>query len=164
MTLPLRTRLTVFYTIVFGILLTALAAVSYRALGQQLDSDATRGLIELTNGLHGYLHFETGTPEVRYDSSDPQETAFVQRATRFYQIYDGRTGGLLVQSDAIEPLGLDEQRPRPPVVDLIETRRALDEGRLLWIAAVVLDLRLAALEVQVAVQAVGQLDQAGGRV
>jgi heavy metal sensor kinase len=106
MTLALRTRLTVFYTIVFGVLLTAIAAVSYRALAQQLDSDATAGLIELTNGLHGYLHFENGAPEVQYDSSDPQETAFVQRATRFYQIYDGATGALLVQSEAIEPLGL----------------------------------------------------------
>jgi heavy metal sensor kinase len=106
MTLTLRTRLTVFYTLVFGVLLTALAAVSYRALGQQLDSDATANLIELTNGLHGYLHFENGTPEVQYDTSDPQETAFVQRATRFYQVYDGTTGALLLQSDAIAPLGL----------------------------------------------------------
>jgi heavy metal sensor kinase len=106
MTLALRTRLTVFYTLVFGVLLTAIAAVSYRALSQQLDSDATTSLIELTNGLHGYLHFEGDVPEVQYDASDPQETAFVQRATRFYQIYDGSTGALLVQSEAIEPLGL----------------------------------------------------------
>jgi heavy metal sensor kinase len=106
MTLALRTRLSVFYTLVFGVLLTALAAVSYRALGQQLDSDATTNLIELTDGLHGYLHFESGTPEVQYDSSDPQESAFVQRATRFYQVYDGTTGALLLQSDAIAPLGL----------------------------------------------------------
>jgi len=106
MTLALRTRLTVFYTLVFGVLLTVLAAVSYRALGQQLDSDATASLIELTNGLHGYLHFEGAAPEVQYDSSDPQESAFVQRATRFYQVYDGTTGALLLQSDAIAPLGL----------------------------------------------------------
>jgi heavy metal sensor kinase len=106
MTLALRTRLSVFYTMVFGVLLTAIAAVSYRALAQQLDSDATTSLIELTNGLHGYLHFEGGTPEVQYDASDPQETAFVQRATRFYQIYDGTSGALLVQSAPIEPLGL----------------------------------------------------------
>ena len=106
MTLALRTRLTVFYTIVFGVMLTAIGAVSYRALAQQLDSDATISLIELTNGLHGYLHFESGTPEVQYDSSDPQETSFVQRATRFYQIYDGKTGKLLLQSETLEPLGL----------------------------------------------------------
>jgi len=102
----LRTRLTVFYTLVFGLLLTALAAVSYRVLDQQLDSDATANLVETTNGLHGYLHFEGGTPEIVYDSSDPEEAAFVQRATRFYQIYDAATGALLAQSDTIAPLGL----------------------------------------------------------
>ncbi|MEO6239408.1 MAG: HAMP domain-containing protein, partial [Vicinamibacterales bacterium] len=106
MTLALRTRLGVFYTAVFGLLLTGLSAVSYRALRQQLDSDATANLIELTHGLHGYLRFDNGVPEVQYDRSDPQETAFVERATRFYQVYDGNTGALLLQSDAVEPLGL----------------------------------------------------------
>ena len=106
MTLALRTRLSVVYTIVFGVLLTGLATVSYRALRQQLDSDATASLLALTDGLHGYVHFETGAPEIQYDTSDPQETAFVLRATRFYQVYDGTTGALVFQSDAIEPLGL----------------------------------------------------------
>jgi len=106
MTLAFRTRLSVFYTMVFGMLLTAIAAVSYRAVAQQLDSDATTGLIELTNGLHGYLHFEGGKPSIVYDSGDPEEAAFVQRATRFYQIYDATTGVLLAQSEAIAPLGL----------------------------------------------------------
>jgi heavy metal sensor kinase len=106
MTLALRTRLGVFYAVVFGLLLTGLAAVSYRALRQQLDSDATANLIELTHGLHGYLRFDNGVPEVQYDRTDPQETAFVERATRFYQVYDGTSGTLLLQSDAIEPLGL----------------------------------------------------------
>src|SRR5260370_39500535 len=106
MTLGLRTRLTGFYTIVFGVLLTLIAVVSYRALAQQLDSDATTNLIALTNGLQGYLHFENGTPEVQYDSSDPQETAFVERAPRFCQVYDAATAALLAPPDAIEPLGL----------------------------------------------------------
>jgi two-component system OmpR family sensor kinase len=106
MTLALRTRLTVFYTVVFGVLLTALAVASYRALAQQLDSDANANLIELTSGLHGYVQFENGTPRIVYDETDPQESAFVQRATRFYQISDGETGALLLQSDGIEPLGL----------------------------------------------------------
>ena len=53
--MTLRTRLTVFYTLVFGVLLTALGGLSYRVLAQQLDSDATANLIEMTNGLHGYL-------------------------------------------------------------------------------------------------------------
>jgi heavy metal sensor kinase len=106
MMLTLRTRLTVFYTLVFGVLLTAIAAASYRALAQQLDSDATTSLTELTSGLHGYLRFDNGAPAVVYDTTDPQESAFVQRATRYYQIYDGETGALLVQSEAFEPFGL----------------------------------------------------------
>ena len=104
--MTLRTRLTVFYTLVFGVLLTALGGLSYRVLAQQLDSDATANLIEMTNGLHGYLRLDSGKPEVVYDTSDAQEAAFVQRATRFYQIYDAGTGALLAQSDALEPLGL----------------------------------------------------------
>jgi heavy metal sensor kinase len=106
MKIALRTRLTVFYTVVFGVLLTAIAAVAYRTLAQQLDTDATTSLTELTNGLHGYVQFQNGTPTIVYDETDPQESAFVQRATRFYQIYDGETGALLLQSDGIEPLGL----------------------------------------------------------
>jgi hypothetical protein len=104
--LALRTRLTVFYTAVFGLLLTALALVSYRVLARQLDSDATSSLTELTNGLHGYLRIENGTPVFAHDPNDPDETAFVRRATRYFQIYDGTTGALLAQSDAMEPLGL----------------------------------------------------------
>jgi heavy metal sensor kinase len=104
--LALRTRLTVFYTAVFGLLLTALALVSYRVLAQQLDSDATSSLTELTNGLHGYLRIENGTPAFAFDPNDPDESAFVRRATRYFQIYDGATGALLAQSDAMEPLGL----------------------------------------------------------
>jgi len=103
--LTLRARLTVLYTVVFGLLLIALGAVSYRVLKQQLDSDATATLIELTTGLHGYIEFDTGKPEIVYDSSDPEEAAFVQRATRFYQIYDGVTDALIDQSDALAPLG-----------------------------------------------------------
>lgn len=106
MTLTLRTRLAVFYTAVFGALLIALAVISYRALAQQLDSDATANLIEQINGLHGYLRVEDGKPTFVFDQNDPEESAFVRRATRFYQIYDGVTGALLDQSEAMEPLGL----------------------------------------------------------
>jgi heavy metal sensor kinase len=102
----LRTRLTVFYTLIFGVLLMVLAAVSYRVLSQQLDSDATATLTEMTNGLHGYLRFDEGKPSIVYDNTDPNEAEFVQRATRFYQIYDATSGALLTQSDALEPLGV----------------------------------------------------------
>jgi len=102
--LSLRMRLTVFYTLVFGALLGTLAVVSYRVLAGQLDDDATNGLIEMTKGLHGYLHFDNDTPAIIYDEGDPDEVAFVQRATRFYQIYDATSGALLAQSDTLAPL------------------------------------------------------------
>ena len=118
----LRMRLTVFYTVVFGVLLTVLAVAEYRALARQLEDDATANLDELTKGLHGYLRIEGGEPTLVYDDTDAEEAAFVQRATRYYQVYDASNGKLLVQSDGLAPMGLtmspDEVRsfrdnPRP---------------------------------------------------
>jgi heavy metal sensor kinase len=104
-TLALRTRLTIVYTAVFGLLLTLVGLVSYRVLAGQLDADATANLMELTNGLHGYLRLDE-TPAFVYDRNDSEQSAFVQEATRYFQIYDAATGQLISQSDAMEPLGL----------------------------------------------------------
>jgi heavy metal sensor kinase len=107
MTLSLRARLTVFYAAVFGALALTMSMVAYRVLAQQLDADASTALLRLTTGLHGYLRFDNGEePTIQYDESDSDQAAFVQDATRYYQIYDASTGALLVQSDAMEPLGL----------------------------------------------------------
>lgn len=106
MTLALRTRLTVSYTAIFGLLLAAVSLASYRVLARQLDADATANLTQLTYGLHGYLRFEGDTPAIVFDRSDADQAAFVHEATRYYQIYDASTGRLLVQSEALEPLGL----------------------------------------------------------
>jgi heavy metal sensor kinase len=105
--LPLRSRLTLLHTGVFSVLLIALAAISYRVLAYQLDADVSANLAELTAGLHGYLRFQEGTPTVVFDPADPAETAFVQEATRYYQVFDAITGDLVVQSDALRPLGLE---------------------------------------------------------
>ena len=35
------------------------------------DSDATSSLIEMTNGLHGYLHVNGGKPVIEYDAGEP---------------------------------------------------------------------------------------------
>ena len=107
MTLTLRSRLTLIYTAVFGVLLVAISAVSYRVLAYQLDADVTANLAELTTGLHGYLRFGEEAPAVVFDRSDPAAAAFVDEATRYYQVFDATSGELLVQSDAIRPLGLE---------------------------------------------------------
>jgi heavy metal sensor kinase len=106
MTLTLRSRLTLFHTAVFALLLTAIAVVSYRVLAYQLDADLTATLHERTSGLHGYLRVVSGAPTVVFDASDPAEAAFVDEATRYYQVFDLSSGQLLAQSAALTPLGL----------------------------------------------------------
>lgn len=107
MTLTIRSRLTLVYTAVFGVLLVAISGISYRVLAYQLDADITANLAGLTSGLHGYLRFGSGTPTVVFDPTDPAEAAFVEEATRYYQVFDAISGELLVQSDALRPLGLE---------------------------------------------------------
>jgi heavy metal sensor kinase len=102
----LRTRLTLFYSGVLTLLLTTLGIVYYHAFARQLDVDANTTLNEITSGVHGYLRFERGMPILDYDRGDPAQASFIEEATRYYQVYDAKTGRLLVQSPALEPLGV----------------------------------------------------------
>ena len=105
-TLTLRARLAAISTIVFGLLLAALSILSYGVLARRLDSDVTERLIQLTDGLHGYLRFDGGVPWVDFDATDSDQATFVHEATRYYQIYDLPTGRLLAESTGLAPLGL----------------------------------------------------------
>jgi heavy metal sensor kinase len=105
--LTLRSRLTLVYTGVFGVLLIAIAAVSYRVLAYQLDADMSATLEDLTSGLHGYLRFGEGVPTLAYDPTDPEQAAFVNEATRYFQVFDAASGDRLVRSDTLGPLGLE---------------------------------------------------------
>lgn len=132
MTLTMRSRLTLVYTAVFGLLLSAIVVTSYRVLAHQLDADVTARLTELTAGLHGYLRFDHGTPTIVFDPNDPDQAAFVHEATRHYQVYDANSGELLVQSDALAPLGL---RFTPAEVQVFRAQSGLpdivtDYGRI----------------------------------
>jgi heavy metal sensor kinase len=106
MTLPLRARLAVSATVVFAVLIGALAVASYTVLARRLDTDASTRLSELTEGLHGYLRFHDGVPSVEFDPGDGDQVSFVQEATRYYQIFEAGSGRLLYQSSALAPLGL----------------------------------------------------------
>ncbi len=106
MTLTLRARLATISTIVFGLLLAALSFVSYEVLSRQLDADVTERLTQLTDGLHGYLHFDGDTASVVFDARDNDQAVFVNEATRYYQVYDAETGRLLAESSALTPLAL----------------------------------------------------------
>lgn len=117
----LRARLTVGYTLVFGLLLTLTGFLSYRVLAVQLDADATGRLDELTSGLHGYLKIEGDKVALAFDRDDPEQAAFVHDAARFCQVFDAQSGQLVFQSDAVRPLGLHFTAP--------EVRTLREEGR-----------------------------------
>lgn len=106
MRLSFRTRLILLCSVTFVALLAGVIAVAYHLLARELDHDVTADLAELTTGLHGYLRFDGDRPTVAFDERDADQVAFVHEATEYYQIYDGATGGLLVQSQGLEPLGL----------------------------------------------------------
>ena len=104
--MTLRARLAVFSALVCGLLLSVLSVVSYGVLGRLLDVDVTMRLMELTDGLHGYLRFEGEIPTVEHNSADGAQAAFVQEATRYLRIYDVEIGRLLFQSEGFAPMGL----------------------------------------------------------
>lgn len=106
MTLPLRARLAASYAALVALLLAVLSVVSYSVLARQLDQDATTRVMELTDGLHGYLRIDGDQPTLVYDTNDSDQAAFIHEATRYYQIYDADTGRLIEQSPGFEPLGV----------------------------------------------------------
>src|SRR5262245_31775505 len=104
--LTLRTKLTLFYALTVSILLTGFGLIYYRLLSHDLDRDLTQDVLDRTSGLRGYLRFEEGLPIFAYDPNDPDEVNFINTATRYYQVYETRTGMLLSQSDEFRASGI----------------------------------------------------------
>src|SRR5256885_1235400 len=104
--LTLRTKLTLFYSITVSILLTGFGFVYYRVLSVGLDRDITQDVIDRASGLRGYLRFEEGVPIFDYDPNDPDELSFINTATRYYQIYELRTGTVVAESDELRATGI----------------------------------------------------------
>lgn len=104
--LQLRTSLTLRYTAMVTVLVSALALTYHFVLVRQLNRDATATLEEKARGLHGYMQFANGQPLIAYDADDPEAAAFIDDATDYYQVYDAGDGRLLTQSPGIAALGL----------------------------------------------------------
>jgi heavy metal sensor kinase len=99
--LTLRTKLTLFYSITVSVLLTGFALIYYRVLAVGIEQDLTQDILDRTSGLRGYLRFEEGQPFFTYDVNDPDEATFINQATRYFQVYEVKTGDLLRESDEI---------------------------------------------------------------
>jgi len=104
--LQLRTSLTLAYSAILSVVLSAVGIGFHTLMVRQLDASATSTLQEKARALHGYLRFANGMPELAYDRSDVDEAAFINDATRYYQVYDSTSGRLLAQSPGMEALGL----------------------------------------------------------
>jgi heavy metal sensor kinase len=104
--LPLRSSLTLFYTGMLALLLSGAAVAYHRVVVSQLDSETTAMLEDVARGLHGYLKFGDGRPRLEYNHTDPEAVTFIEEGTRYYQIYGVASDTLLVQSPAMESLGL----------------------------------------------------------
>jgi heavy metal sensor kinase len=137
--IAVRTRLTLVYTGVLAVLLAALGFAAYRLLSAQLESAANSDLKELTDGLHGYLRMGGDAPAFVYDRRDPAQVAFIESATRYYQLYDLATGELVVQSAAMSPLAVGFTPAEVREFGLREGVRDLytDQGRLRFSSTVV---------------------------
>jgi heavy metal sensor kinase len=110
-TLTLRARLAVIWTLVFGLLFGFVSAISYTTLSRWLENDVDLRLAELTKGLHGYLHEDGDHVVVEFDVDDDEEAAFIHDATRYYQIYDATTARQVEQSSGLRSVGADLTLP-----------------------------------------------------
>ena len=137
--LPLRNSLTLVYTAILAVLVSALALSTHSMFVRQLDTAATTSLEEKARGLHGYLQFKDGMPVLEYDRADADSAAFVDDATDYYQVYDARSGRLLAQSPALESLGL--QYTSGEVAEFLDTPGPhdvqTDRGRLRLMSTVI---------------------------
>lgn len=104
--LTLRTKLTLFYSITVSVLLTGFALIYYRVLSVGLERELNQEVLDRTSGLRGYLRFDEGQPTFAYDPNDADEVAFINAATRYYQIYEIRTGAMLSGSDELRASGI----------------------------------------------------------
>jgi len=105
--LPLRATLTLVYAGVLSAILTAEGFAYHTTLRNQFETAATADLEDKARALHGYLHFDRGDATLVYDANDAEEAAFIVDATRYFQVYDGKTGRLLRQSPGMASLGLN---------------------------------------------------------
>ena len=102
----LRFKLTVLYTTIFSVLLSGFFVFAYYLLANQLEATATDELLERATGLKGYLRFQNGAPTLVFDADDPDVAYFSRTATRYYQIYDYRSGDLVHQSKELALMGM----------------------------------------------------------
>jgi heavy metal sensor kinase len=125
--LKLRTKLAVSYAALFVSLLGSSGIAVYGLLAYRLTAAADDNLVDHMAGMWGYVEFHGNQPAIKFDSDNRYVEYFLRDATRYYQIYDGSDGRLLLESNgsAVGQLGL-----APSEALRLVSRPGIDVGAL----------------------------------
>jgi heavy metal sensor kinase len=102
----LRTRLTIFHSLILTVILVGFGLLSYHFLAVLLERTLGQELDDRVIALRGYLQYRDGSLVLDFDPNDPDEAYFVHTATRYYQAFDLQDGSLVVESRDTELLGI----------------------------------------------------------
>jgi heavy metal sensor kinase len=122
-TRSLRFRLTVGYALFFSMMLIGVGGVFRQKIAASLDQQIRDALDQEWAGLRGYLRIENNRTIWFYDRDQPDESFFIERLQRVYEVADaeGRIlsderGGIQI-SEIYESLGRDTPMRIAPVLN-----------------------------------------------
>jgi len=102
--LSLRARLTLFYSLIFTVMLGVFGGLFYRALGLILESDLTEELRQRVLFIQNHQRVQDGEVQLAINPADREDAYLVHAATLYYQVFRLPGGELLVQSQEMELL------------------------------------------------------------
>ncbi len=127
MALTVRTRLTLFYSVVLCIMLAGFAILFYHAMGLFMERSITKQLEDQVAFLHSRMQVKNGTVHLAFNPDNREEAYLVHVATRFYEVFELPSGNLVVQSEELELLGV---RPMPNDVRALAAKPGLSDLKL----------------------------------
>ncbi len=131
-TLGLRGRLTLFYSVMLAAMLSAFGVLFYHALNMVVDRSLTEELRERVAFLRNYLRVQGDSLQLVVDPSNREEAYLIHSATLYYQVFRLPGGELVVQSQELELLGvhLTPDQARTLAISAEYTDLQLDHERL----------------------------------
>jgi heavy metal sensor kinase len=120
LSLNLRAKLALLFSLTFAVVWGTSGAILYQATRIRAAADFDAHLVHLCTGLWGYLQFagDNQRPKLVYDAEEHEVAYFIADASRYYQLYDAKTGRVLLQSR--DSTLMDLALPRQEVLRLVE--------------------------------------------
>jgi heavy metal sensor kinase len=106
LTLSVRTRLTLFYSLVLSVTLAGFGILFYHVLGVFMERSITKELEDQAAFLQSHMRTENGSLQLAFDPNNRDEAYLVHLATRYYEVFELPSGRLVVQSEELKWLGI----------------------------------------------------------